>query len=101
MISQKYVFPNKTKKTMTIEDSLHLSELKLEAAKFEFNRLQMLSNRKSFTKKINDSPEKLLKMSRRLHTAQMKIDQYQDLIMDIKAKMKELEEKKAAEEEKK
>jgi DNA repair ATPase RecN len=97
MISQKNRLPpNKSTKSTTPEEALRISEMRLEAAKFEFKRLDALSNRKKFLKRIDDDPYKLAQMSRRLGTSKHKVEQYEQLILDIKAKIKEMEEKLAA-----
>jgi hypothetical protein len=86
-ISQRKTTSLKKKKTYTPEEMLQMTELRLECARFELARLVELINRKSFVKRVQKDAEKLTRMMRRQRRAETRIDEYENMVLDIKGKM--------------
>lgn len=89
-LSSKSTRKNKNE-NLPPEEILKIAELKLETAAFELRRINELINRKSFVKRVQKDSEKLMRAAKRQRRAEQKVDQYQNLISEIKMKLQEQE----------
>lgn len=87
---------SRKKNEITPEEYLRVAELRLEGARFELERINDLMNRKKFVKTIQKDAEKLSRAMRRQRRAEMKIDEYEDLILNLKKRIEEKTAKSSA-----
>ena len=80
------------KEDITPEEFLRRAELMLECSRFELERIKQLMKRKKFVRSIQKDTAKLERMMDRQRRVEKQVDQYNELVLDVKLEMSKTKE---------